>query len=199
LVTSTLLAFRRLLVCRADLDKFRLGRNLGFHVRVKLGRIAIRVGASIGIRAHVGKEEFVVSGTFGALDAASGGWDKLRVAFVEWRLFQEQENVMLNPLLQMPHWKQDALGLGSGPVPLLPKAIGECLFLLGWLQFGKQERVAYADFLGIERLDHWRGKFGQTDSLRAICRALSDLRGDLLDTVLRVFQVEQCFESLRFL
>jgi hypothetical protein len=24
--------------------------------------------------------------------------------------------------------------------------------------------VAYADFLGIERLDYWRGKFGQSNS-----------------------------------
>ena len=59
--------------------------------------------------------------------------------------------------------------------------------------------MAYADFLGIERLDHWRGKFGQADSLRAICWRFSNLRGDLLDAVLRVFQVEQGLESLRLL
>jgi len=94
-----LLAFRLLLVSRADLDKFRLSGNLGFHVRVQFGGIAIRVGASIGIPAHIGKEQFVVSGTLGALDAASGSGDKLRIAFVERRLLQEQENVMLDPLL----------------------------------------------------------------------------------------------------
>jgi len=47
-----LLAFRLLLVCRADLDKFRLGRNLGFNVRVQFGGIAIRVGALCGIWAN---------------------------------------------------------------------------------------------------------------------------------------------------
>ena len=58
--------------------------------------------------------------------------------------------------------------------------------------------MAYTDFLGIERLDHWRGKLCQADSGGAICRALSYLRGDLLDTVLRVFQVEQGFEALPY-
>lgn len=59
--------------------------------------------------------------------------------------------------------------------------------------------MAHADFLGIECLDNWRGKLGQTDSLRTICRCLSNFRGDLLDAVLRVFQVEQSFETLRLL
>ena len=59
--------------------------------------------------------------------------------------------------------------------------------------------MAYADLLGIERLDHRRGKLGQADSGGAICGRLSNLRGDLLDAVLRVFQVEQGFEALRFL
>ena len=79
-----------------------------------------------------------MSGAFGAIDTASGGGEKLRVAFVEWRLFQEQENVMLNPLLQVPYREQDALGLGSRSVPLLTEAIGERLFLLRWLQFGEE-------------------------------------------------------------
>jgi hypothetical protein len=132
-----LLAFRLLLVCRADLDKLRLGRNLGLYVRVQFGGIAIRVGASIRIPAHIGKEQLVVSGALRAIDAASGGGDKLRVAFVEWRLFQEQKDVMLYPLLQVPNREQDAFGLGSGSVPLLAEAIGECLFLLRGLQFGQ--------------------------------------------------------------
>jgi hypothetical protein len=76
---------------------------------------------------------------------------------------------MLYPLLQVPNREQDAFCLCPGSVPLLAEAIGECLFLLGWLQFGKQKRVAYADFLGIERLDHWRGKFGQSNSGRLCC------------------------------
>ena len=76
---------------------------------------------------------------------------------------------MLYPLLQVPHREQDALGFCPGSIPFLAEAIGECLLLLGCLQFGEQKRMAYADFLGIERLDHGRGKLGQTDSLRLCC------------------------------
>ena len=79
-----------------------------------------------------------MSGTLGAIDATPGSGNKLRVAFVERCLFQEQEDIMLYPLLQVPNRKQDALRLGSGSVPLLPEAIGECLFLLRWLQFGEE-------------------------------------------------------------
>jgi len=49
---SRRIAFRLLLVCRADLDKVRLGGNLGLHVRVQFGRIAIWVGALCGIWAN---------------------------------------------------------------------------------------------------------------------------------------------------
>jgi len=101
--------------------------------------------------------------------------------------------------LQMPNREQDALGFGSGSIPFLAEAIGECLLLLDCLQFGEQKRMAYADFLGIERLDHGRGKLGQTDSLRTICGRFSNLRSDLFDAVLRVFQVEQRFKALRLL
>ena len=104
--------------------------NLGFYVRVQLGGIATRVGASVHSSADIGKEQFVVSGALGAIATASGGGDKLRVAFVERRLFQEQKDVMLNPLLQVPNREQDSLGFASGSVPLLPEAIGHCLFLL---------------------------------------------------------------------
>jgi hypothetical protein len=139
-----------------------------------------------------------VSCALWALDAATGDGDKLRVPFVEWSLFQEQENVVLYPLLQMPNREQNPFGLGSGSIPLFAEAIGECLFLFCWLQFGEQKRMAYADLLGIERLDDWRGKFRQPNSGGAICRALSDFCRDLLDAVLRVFQVEQGFESLDY-
>jgi hypothetical protein len=66
----------------------------------------------------------------------------LRVAFVERRLFQQQKDGMLNPVLQVPDPKQDALGLGSGSVPLFAEAVGEPLFLLRWLQFSEQQGMA---------------------------------------------------------
>src|SRR5580692_1453352 len=42
-----LLAFRLLLVCRADLDKLRFGGNLSFYVFVQFSGIAIWVGTSV--------------------------------------------------------------------------------------------------------------------------------------------------------
>ena len=96
---------------------------------VQLGGGGIRVGPSVGIRAHIGEEPLVVSSALGALDATSGGGSKLRIPFVERRLFQEQEDIVLNPLVQVANRKQDALGLGSGSAPLLPETIGERLFL----------------------------------------------------------------------
>ena len=168
-------------------------------MRVQLSRIAVRVGASVGVAADIRKEQFVVSGTLGAIDAIPGGGNKLRVPLVERRLFQEQENILLNPLLQVPNRKQDALGLGSGSAPLLAETIGERLFLLRGLQFGEQKGVAHADFLGIERIHHRRGKFRQSNSGGAIRRRFPNFRRDLLNAVLRVFQVEQGLETLRLL
>ena len=82
------------------------------------------------ITAHIGKEQLVVSRALGAIDAASGGGDKLRVTFVERCLLQEQKDVMLYPLLQVPNREQNALGLSSGSAPFLAKTVGESLFLL---------------------------------------------------------------------
>ena len=74
-----------------------------------------------------------MSSALGALDATSGGGSKLRIPFVERRLFQEQKYIVLNPLLQVPNREQNAFGFGSGSVPLLAEAIGKRLFLLRWL------------------------------------------------------------------
>ena len=71
-----------------------------------------------------------MSGALWAFDAGSGSGDKLRIALVEWRLLQKQEDVVLYPLLQVPNGEQDALGLGSGSAPLLAETVGESLFLL---------------------------------------------------------------------
>jgi hypothetical protein len=139
------------------------------------------------------KEQFVVTGTLGAINATPCSGYKLRVPLVEGGQFQEQQNVVLYPLLQVPNGEQNALGLGSGSVPLFAEAIGECLLPLRRLQFGEQQGVAYADLLRVERLDHWRGKHSQSDSGSTVRGRFSHLGRDLLDAVFRVFQVEQSF------
>jgi hypothetical protein len=80
--------------------------------------------------------------------------------------------MLLNPLLQVPRGDQDAFGLGSGSVPLLAEAVGECLLLLCGLQLCPQKSMAYADLLGIERFDHRRDKLRQADTRGTV-------RGDL--------------------
>src|SRR5947209_2330668 len=72
-----LLSLGLLVVCCADLDKLRFGSDLGFHMRVQLGGIAIRVGASVRVSACIGKQQLVMSGALGAVDTASGGGDKV--------------------------------------------------------------------------------------------------------------------------
>jgi hypothetical protein len=59
--------------------------------------------------------------------------------------------------------------------------------------------MAYADLLGIERFDHRRDKLHQADTRGTVRGRFANLRGNLLNVVLRVFQVEQGLESLRFL
>jgi hypothetical protein len=65
---------------------------------------------------------------------------------------QEQEHVVLYPLLQVPYGEQDALGLGPGSVPLFAETIGECLFLLRWLQFVREQFYRAAAAQNIKRL-----------------------------------------------
>jgi hypothetical protein len=69
---------------------------------IQFGGVAIRVGACVHIPADIGKEQFVVSSPLGAIDAASGGGNKLGIALVERCLLQEQEKVMLYPMLKVP-------------------------------------------------------------------------------------------------
>jgi hypothetical protein len=92
---------------------------------------------------------------------------------------------MLNPLLQVPRGDQDAFGLGSGSVPLLAEAVGECLLLLCGLQLCPQKSMAYADLLGIERFDHRRDKLRQADTRGTVRGRFANLRGNLLNVVLR--------------
>ena len=99
---NDLAALLLLAVSRADLHKLRLRCDLLLQERFDLHGIAIRIGA---LRFIVGRpfceEQLIVSGAFGAIDTASCGWYELGIALVERCLFQEQEDVMLYPMLEM--------------------------------------------------------------------------------------------------
>jgi hypothetical protein len=53
------------------------------------------------LRCHALEEQRVVPGALGAIEASSGLRHKLRVFFRERRGCKLQENVVLNPLLQL--------------------------------------------------------------------------------------------------
>ena len=81
----------------------------------------------------------------GAVNTTPGNGHQMRVPLVERSVFEEEQNVLLNPDLQAPYRKQDALGLAVARyAPVLAEARRECLLLLvGWsfASKGRVERV----------------------------------------------------------
>ncbi len=116
--------------------------------------------------------------------------DKLRVALVERSQFQDEEDVALNPELEIADRQQDALGLLSAIAPILFEAGPECLFLLVGQKFRQQERVTDTDLLAVEGFDHNGSKLGQLQPASHIRGRFARSGCDLLDAVLRLFQVE---------
>jgi hypothetical protein len=70
------------------------------------------------------------------------------------------------------------------------------LLLVG-LELGQQERMSDADLLGIEGLDDGCGELGEFEAGGDIGRTLARLCGNLLDAVLRFFQIEKSAKALR--
>ena len=87
-------AFLLCAVGRADLYQLRLrGDGLG-DVRRDLGLIAAGVGAAVALPAEViAEQQLVVSCPLGAVGATARGGNKLRIALVEGRIFQDEQDV----------------------------------------------------------------------------------------------------------
>ena len=152
-----------MLICTS----FGFAAMLWLYVRVHLGGIASRVGACVRIGADIGKEQLVMSGALGAIQAASGCGDKLRVAFVEMARVSRSSRMLCS--IHCCRWRTGSrmrLALAAAS-PILTEASGKCLFLLGWLEFCQQQRMADADLLFIECLDHCRSKLRQLEALSA--------------------------------
>jgi hypothetical protein len=75
-----------------------------------------------------------VSCPLGAVHATPRRWHKLRVALIERREFQDEEDVRLNPEMQITDRQQNTDWF-RGPVVNLFEASGEHLFLLVGRQF----------------------------------------------------------------
>ncbi len=129
--------------------------------------------------------------TFGA---TAHRWHKLRIPLVERGEFQDKENVRLNPELQAADGEKNGFRLLPSRAPILFEASGKCLFLLVGLELRQQERMADADLFAVKRIHDVLRKLGQFQPSGHMRRALTRLRADLLNAVLRLFQVQQSAE-----
>jgi hypothetical protein len=154
------------------------------------------VGTGI-LFAKVGEQELVMACAFGTIDTASSGWHKLAVLLVEGCVFENEKDVGINPELKIADGQEDALLFSAATLPVLPKASGErCLLLVG-LELRQQEGMSDTNLLGVESIDHGCGEVGEFDASGDIGWALARLRGDLLDAVLRLLQIEERAKAQR--
>lgn len=119
----------RLAVGRADLHELGFGRKGPDNVGINLRLITTWVCASI-LFPEVGKQELVMSCPLRAIDATSRGSDEMCVPPVEWSIFQQKQDVLFNPALQIADWEKDALSFAvAAGTPLLLKASGQGFLL----------------------------------------------------------------------
>ncbi len=147
--------------------------------------------------AKVGKQKFVVTCPLWTIDATTRDGHEMRIALVERGILEKEQDVLLDPKLQAPHGKQNPLRLAVARcAPVFTETSRECLFLLvGW-QFGQQESMTDTDFITIKRLDRCRDEVDQFEPGGNEGRRFACLRGDLLDGVGWLFQVEKRLKSL---
>ena len=128
----------------------------------------------------------------GAIDATTRDGHEMRVALVERSILEEEQDVLLNPELQAPDGQQNPLRLAVARcTPVFTETSRECLFLLvGW-QLRQQERMADADLIAIERFDRSRNEVNQFEPRGNEGGLFARLRGDLLDGVRRLLQIQQ--------
>jgi hypothetical protein len=132
----------RLRIARADLHELWLGRNGVRYIRVHLGLIAAWVRASVQF-AEVGEQELVVSRPFRAVHATPRDGNQMRVPLVERSIFQDKQDVLLDPRLQVADRKKNAFGLTvSTRTPILAEASLESFVLFVHRQLRQQERMA---------------------------------------------------------
>jgi len=120
-------------VGRADLHQFRLRRYGLSDVSRDLRLIAVGVGASVALPAEViAKQQLVMPRPLGAVGATSRRGNKLRIPLVERSILEDEQDVRVNPELQVADGQQDTGRFLTAVVYLL-EAGRESLFLLvGW-------------------------------------------------------------------
>ncbi len=165
-------AFGGFAVGGRDLYQLRFGCYGFLDVRIQLGRIAGRVRAGVRVFADTGKEQRVVPGPLWALKATARCGHKLRVALAERRVFQDEQDVLLNPVLKMAHREQDALCLVA-IAPIFAKASGKGLLLFRGLQLRQEKRMADSDLVLQKSINRDGRKLSQSQTGGAIRRRFS--------------------------
>ena len=160
-------------VGRADLHKLGFGGNGLCHVRREFGLIAAGIGATVALLSKVvAEQQFVVSGALGAVGATARRGNKLRIALVKGRVFQDKQHVRFNPELQVADGQENPRRFCPVVVYLFEASRKRLLLLVGG-QLRQQERMAHADFVGVEGIDRCGHKVNQfqarSDERRAIC------------------------------
>jgi hypothetical protein len=67
----------------------------------------------------VTEKQLVVAGALGAVGATAHCGDKLRVAFIKRRVFQDEQNIGLNPELQIAHGQKNPRWILAAVIDLL--------------------------------------------------------------------------------
>lgn len=89
--------------------RFRLCGDGLFHECVHFGRVTVRIAA--GVLMGIGKEQLVLPGALRAFETTPGGRHKLRVPLVERCVFEEEQDIMLNPdtFVEIELWAREKL------------------------------------------------------------------------------------------
>jgi hypothetical protein len=90
----------------------------------------VGIGAAVALLTEVvAKKQLVVAGALGAVGATANSGDKLRVAFIKRRIFQDEQYICLNPKLKIAYGQENSRRIRAAVVDFL-EASREGLLLL---------------------------------------------------------------------
>jgi hypothetical protein len=101
-------------------------------VRREFCVVAAGIGALVALLAEVvAEKQLVVAGALGAVGATARRGNKLRVALVEGRVFQDEQYIRLNPELQIAHGQKNPRRFWLPVVDFLEASRKRLLLLVG--------------------------------------------------------------------
>ena len=102
-------------------------------MRRNLRSIAARIGAAVALSAEViPEQQLVMACPLRAVGTTASSGNKLCVPLVERRILEDQQDVAINPELQVADGQQDTRWLGSIVVDLFEASRERLFLLVGW-------------------------------------------------------------------